>query len=111
MVVSGVWIHSAARLVLHGQLHLVGSRPGDLRSDAQGAVIGDHGRLLVAVLDIDRPPIEVIAIGLEHVELRSVARHRFDRQHNTVFPAFHRQADLAPLSGPELPVHEPPTLW
>ncbi len=110
MVVASMRIDPAPGLVLQGRLHLVRGGCGNGPSQLERPVIGDHHPILVAVLDADRPAVEMIAVGLEDLSLGPVLGDRLDRQHDPVLPLFHGNADLGCLAGPELPGDEPPSL-
>lgn len=72
----------------------------------QLAVVGDDDRILIAILYVNRAAVEMPAVRLEDVRLGPLLRDGIERQHDSVGPAFHRDADLCPLPRLELPVDE-----
>ena len=76
MVMSCVWIGTAAGLVLHRHLHLMCGLQGNDVAGIDRAIIGDHGRGLIAMLDMDRNAVETVAVLLEHKPVCSVFHNR-----------------------------------
>jgi hypothetical protein len=90
-------------LVQNRQLQLGGRRHGEFAADMQAAVIGNHNALCVAMFDRDGSTNEVIAFGLEHVMLQTVASHRFRRNNELVFKLLDRHTNFDALARFEFP--------
>ena len=88
-------IGSAACLVFHGQMDLVGTRDDDCLAGRQSAVVGNDNRVLIAVFDPHGTPDEItVIILLKHVGFRSVLDDGGGREDNTVRPALNGHEHL-----------------
>jgi hypothetical protein len=67
------------------------------------AVVIDHYRGLVAMLDMHSDSIEVISVLLKGIPVGSVLHHCIDWKNNLVFPDIYWDLQLKPLSNPEFP--------
>lgn len=84
---------------------LEGAAAGDHVLRLEQAILGDHHRLLVAVLDVDRHAIEVGAVFLEDVGFGAVA-DRLGGNDEPLRPLLDRDAELDVLAWLELPLQE-----
>ncbi len=106
VVVTGVRINGTARLVLQGHLHLMGSREGDHIALKQRAIIRNDHVELIAVLDMDRPAVKVVAVLHEHEIFGTFFGDGVDRQDDSLRPFLDGNAKLHALAGFELPANE-----
>ena len=88
----GVWIHSAAGLVLKGHLHLMCAALRDNITGKQRTIALDDCRILILVFHMYRDTIEVIAVLLKDEILSTFTCHSIDGQDDLFRPFLNRNA-------------------
>ncbi len=91
--VACMWVSPTARLVLDRHLQLMSRSPRYHVAGINGTVVIDHNVVLIAIFDMHRYAVEVIAVLLKHKPVRAIFDHRIYGQDNLLLPDFDRTSN------------------
>ena len=86
MIVPGMWISSAAGLVLQCHLHLMRATKCNDIAGKDRTVIGDYDMRGIPIDDSNRDPVEMVTVLLKHKRICALTGDRFHRQDDLILP-------------------------
>ena len=107
VIVSRVWVNSAAHSVLDRQVQLEGAGDNDVLAGEYTTIVGEHSRSLILILDVDRATLEEISVPLEDVGFGSLLHNRFGWHNQPIGPLLDWYQELHALAGLVFPGNEP----
>ena len=75
-----MWIHTAGRLILNRQIHLIGTLCCDHVSWKDSAIIGDYNLLWALILHMNWNTIKLFTILPKNVGFGALSDNRINRQ-------------------------------